>query len=272
MSGYVRIHRTLLGHPSFRNESETMAFAWLIAKASWRPIRVRYKGHSISLKRGQVAVSQRDMAGAFDRDKAWIERLWKRLKSEAMIEAHTEAGVAVITICNYDQYQGDDDEREAPRKARGETPNEADVRQRRGTEQEREKGKKSSSVAKATSPRAKFAPPPNVSKDQWAAFRAQRKKPINERSYTLLCNKLLKLSEDGWPPGDMIDLAIERGWETVFAPRTQNHGHSASNVTSLRGSRPDPALDLYRAACAAEDREDNLRAGPSLPALGSGGP
>jgi hypothetical protein len=52
--------------------------------------------------------------------------------------------------------------------------------------------------------------------------------------------------------------------------RKPEYGQSASNVTSLRGSRPDPALDLYRAACAAEDREDNLRAGPSLPAIGSG--
>jgi hypothetical protein len=83
-----------------------------------------------------------------------------------------------------------------------------------------------------------------VSKTQWAAFRSQRRKALNARSYTLLCNKLTKLAEDGWPPGDMIDLAIERGWETVFAPRTPNHGQSTSNVTSLRGSRPDPALDL----------------------------
>jgi hypothetical protein len=66
----------------------------------------------------------------------------------------------------------------------------------------------------------KFCAPPGVSRDQWAAFRKQRKKPLNERSYLLLTNKLLKLAEDGWPPGEMIDLATERGWETVFAPRT----------------------------------------------------
>lgn len=136
MSGYVRIHRSLLGHPAFRNESETMAFAWMIGKAAWRSIRVRYKGHSITLKRGQLAISQRDMAAAFDRDKAWIERLWKRCKSEAMIETTVEAGVAVITICNYDEYQGREDEREAPAEAPHEADNEAAARQRRGTEQE----------------------------------------------------------------------------------------------------------------------------------------
>lgn len=135
MSGYVRIHRTLLGHSAFRNESETMAFAWLVAKAAWRPTRVRYKGHSINLGRGQVAISQRDMAAAFDRDKAWIARLIQRLKSEAMIEARLEAGVTLITICKYAEYQADGASGEAADEAPDEAGNEAAVRQRRGTEQ-----------------------------------------------------------------------------------------------------------------------------------------
>ncbi len=41
---------------------EAMAFAWMIANAQWKATRVRYKGHGISLQRGQLAISQRDMA------------------------------------------------------------------------------------------------------------------------------------------------------------------------------------------------------------------
>lgn len=115
--------------------------------------------------------------------------------------------------------------------------------------------------------RVAFPCPDGVSAEQWASFRSQRKKNLNPRSYLLLCNKLKALAEAGWPPGDMIDLAIERGWETVFEPRSQANG---SNVTSLRGTRPDPALDLLRAARAAEDREANRGAGTTLPALRSG--
>ena len=121
MSGYVRIHRSIFGHPAFRNESEAMAFAWMIGKAAWKTTRVRYKGHSISLKRGQLAISQRDMASAFERDKAWIERLWKRLRDEGMVSVDSEAGVTVVSICNYAEYQADGDD--------GEAPGEADARQ-----------------------------------------------------------------------------------------------------------------------------------------------
>ena len=138
MSGYVRIHRPLFEeHPAFRNDAEAMAFAWLIVKAAWKPTVVRYKERKIHLQRGQVAVSQRDMARALDRDKAWIERLWKRLRGEAMIKVDSEAGVAVITICKYNEYQAD----AVPSEAVNEAPREARARQGRGTEQIREEVK-----------------------------------------------------------------------------------------------------------------------------------
>lgn len=143
MSGYVRIHRPLFEeHPAFRNDAEAMAFAWMIVKAQWQDKSVRYKGHKLSLKRGQLAVSQRDMATALDRDKAWIERLWKRLKSEAMIEVACEAGVAVITICKYNDYQAD----VAPREAAGEARETTPARQTQGRgEAQNNKGKEGNS-------------------------------------------------------------------------------------------------------------------------------
>lgn len=130
MSGYVRIHRSLIGHPAFRNDSEALAFAWMVIKAAWKPTRVRYKERMISLNRGQLSVSVRDLATFLDRDKAWIERLLNRLKSETMVTVSRETGVSVITICNYDEYQALRDS--------GETLDETGARQGRDTEQRRE--------------------------------------------------------------------------------------------------------------------------------------
>lgn len=137
MTGYVRLHRSLIGHVAFRNDAEAMAFAWMIARAAWKPTRVRYKGKAISLNRGQLAISVRDMAEAMDRDKAWVERLFTRLKRETMVETVTQAGVSVVTICNYVEYQSKSEEYETV----CETPDETDARQRRDTEQEPEEDK-----------------------------------------------------------------------------------------------------------------------------------
>jgi len=138
--GYVHLHRRILGHPAFRNDGEAMAFAWMIIRASWQDVRVRYKERMIELKRGQLAISTRDMAAAMDRDKAWIERLWKRLKTDAMIETAVETGVTVVTICNYDEFQSPRDTSETV----GEASRKTRARQGQDTEQGREKGKKDS--------------------------------------------------------------------------------------------------------------------------------
>jgi hypothetical protein len=96
----------------------------------------------------------------------------------------------------------------------------------------------------ATCLKVAFPPPAGVNDEQWAAFRGQRKKKLNPRSYLLLCNKLAKLAEDGWPPGDLIDLAIERGWETVFEPRDEGHGRT----NRMARHQPDGLSSTARAA------------------------
>lgn len=136
-AGYIHLHRRLIGHPAFRNDGEAMAFAWMCLRASWQPVRVRYKGMAVQLDRGQLAVSVRDLAEALDRPKGWVERLLNRLKSETMIETRAETGVTVITVCNYGEYQPQQDSDRTPRGTRGGTS----TGQRQDTEQRREKGK-----------------------------------------------------------------------------------------------------------------------------------
>jgi hypothetical protein len=74
-----------------------------------------------------------------------------------------------------------------------------------------------------------FPAPDGVSAEQWSGFvqhRRDHKKggPLNQRAYTILCNKLRAFADHGWPPGDMIDRAIDHGWITVFEPTGQDNG------------------------------------------------
>lgn len=262
MSGYVRIHRDLIGHPSFRNDAEAMAFAWLIVRAQWKHTRVRYKGRSFDLKRGQLAISQRDMADALDRDKAWIERLWKRCKDEAMISVSFEAGAAVLTICNYEEYQSELQTREAANEAKREAVDEADARQTQGTEQEDNNTSeaKASSVVNITA-RKPFACPVGVEPQHWRDFLANRKRrrlTNSETAYEGQLRALSQLADDEWPPGRLVQHAAEKGWGSINDPRSSGNFHGTRQSNSergLRGSRPDPALDMYRDAIRREAEE-----------------
>jgi len=234
VSGYVRLHRDLLAHPAFRNDAEALAFAWLFARAAWKETRVRYKGHAVSLKRGQLAVSIRDMADALDRDKAWIERLFKRLRAETMIETVAEAGVSVITICNYDKYQPKSD----ADKAIDETVDETDARQTRDTEQRREKGKEVKVEARKRASRTpEFEVPDWVPAEPWAAFVAMRlRKRAAVDSYIAkqTFDKLALWRADGWDVGKVLDKATLNNWTTPYKP-------TPGRDDDLRGSSSAPS-------------------------------
>ena len=208
MSGYVRIHRTLIGHTAFRNDAEAMAFAWLVARAAWRSTRVRYKERGICLERGQLAISVREFAAAMDRDKAWVERLLKRLRNEGMIETVSETGVTVITVCNYAQYQSDQVLCETPSEAPNETPRKTEARQAQDTEQGREKGKKE-----------KVALPDWMPLEEWAAYRKMRRAmrvPFTEDAERGIIADLATLKAEGHCPKKVLVKAVKRSWRGVF--------------------------------------------------------
>lgn len=243
--GYVRIHRTLLGHPAFRNDAEAMAFAWMVVRAAWRPTRVRYKEHPISLARGQLAISVRDMATALDRDKAWVERLWKRLKSETMIKTATETGVTVVTICKYIDYQSPKEKGETLSK----TPNETGARQGQDTEQEGEESKKEEEDNPPTPLLTEGVEIPEwVPRPQWLAFidmrKRQRKMPT-AHAVELLIRKLDKLRSDNHPPGDVLDQSTLKSWLDIFPIKESRNGNQ--NFQRSNGQGDDKRSGLARA-------------------------
>ena len=115
-SGYYRMARGWLNHPVLQGESydRRSAWAWLIEEAKWQDRRCDIAGRIIKLKRGQLSHSTRFMAKAWGWSEARVRRFLTRLKTDAMIDAGSDAGQYLITICNYERYQGGASESDAP--------------------------------------------------------------------------------------------------------------------------------------------------------------
>lgn len=107
MSGFVLIYRTVFDHPVFQDFNEASAFVWMVTKAAWKQGRVRYKDRVLTLERGQLAVSLRDLSDRFGWGVSKVRRFLAKLENERMIDTLTDTGVTVITLCNYDDYQLD---------------------------------------------------------------------------------------------------------------------------------------------------------------------
>lgn len=106
MSGFVAMQREALDHPLFRGNPERFyAWFWLVARAAWKPTPFDIGGKVITLERGQICASIRQLGEAWGMSKSAADRFITRLKTETMVEVEAGHGRLVITICNYGKYQ-----------------------------------------------------------------------------------------------------------------------------------------------------------------------
>lgn len=105
--GVFAVDRGVFDHPLLKGEPFTrvQAFMWLISEAAWKGHRKAIGSRVVQVERGQTAHSLRFMADAWDWSEPKVRRFLARLKTDAMIDARTDAGVTIITLCNYDRYQ-----------------------------------------------------------------------------------------------------------------------------------------------------------------------
>lgn len=101
------------------------AFEYLIARAAWRNHDVWYQAVAIQLKRGQLATTERQLAKDWGWGRTKVRSFLKSLENSAMIQTEVKPRHSVITITNYETYQGD-----------GENPNQSQATDRTGTEPE----------------------------------------------------------------------------------------------------------------------------------------
>ena len=107
--GFVLLHRSLIGHPAFKTDGEAMFFAYLVSLAYWKPGRCRFDDRIYDLKRGELVISERKLAEAFDWGRQKVRGLTQRFEQDGMISKnstqHGTQRAPIITICNYDKYQ-----------------------------------------------------------------------------------------------------------------------------------------------------------------------
>lgn len=105
--GVFALDRGWFSHPMFLDEPFTQreAWAWLIAKAAWKPYSKHVLGKPFNLERGQLVASYRYLAEQWKWSLGKTQRYLGKLKNGHMIRYTSDTGINLITICNYNKYQ-----------------------------------------------------------------------------------------------------------------------------------------------------------------------
>jgi len=106
MNGWFLMNRAMFEHPIFAGKPERIAaWTWLIAAAAWKDTRQDANGKTVTVKRGQILTSYRQMSKATGVSVKALRTLIDRLQAEGAIGTDTGTGRLLISIRNYDKYQ-----------------------------------------------------------------------------------------------------------------------------------------------------------------------
>lgn len=106
MTGWFSVTRGIFDHPIFHKRHDRVyAWLWMLRTAAWQDTRQDSGGKPVSVKRGQLLTSFRQIEDATGVGIQVLRTLIKLLEAERAINTDTSKGRLLITICNYEKYQ-----------------------------------------------------------------------------------------------------------------------------------------------------------------------
>jgi len=110
MAGWIKLHRGITENFLWSGEPFTKGQAWidLLLHANFTDNKIQIKSQVVDLKRGDQARSELTLAKEWKWSRNKVRRFLDTLKKEGMITTKTGHLTSVISICNYESFQGDD--------------------------------------------------------------------------------------------------------------------------------------------------------------------
>lgn len=107
MSGWIKIHRSLLKKAYFKNQKKLTLWIYLLLKANHEERDEALGGKKIKCKPGQFTTGRRQIAADLGISESYVEKLLNFLqKEEHQIDQLKTSTNRLITILKWKQYQG----------------------------------------------------------------------------------------------------------------------------------------------------------------------
>ena len=225
VKGWFAVKRGITNHHLFKGKPDRLAvWLWLLDNAAWKNTTHDVQGRTISVPRGAVCASERQIASECGIGYQVARTAIARFKREHMINAEVTHGKNLITLCNYEKYQDPENAYNAP-------PNASLTQEQRKPNAQKEQGNKvtrDTSVsldARAVEILGKVSSQETAA--SFVAHRRELKKPLTERAASAMVKKL-----DGHPnPDAVLTDSIANGWQGIFPEKT------IQKLTSINGAR-----------------------------------
>ena len=192
--------------------SRPQAWVDLVMLANHRDGFFRVKGQRVDVGRGQLAWSEISLSARWHWSRGKVRRFLSELSSNKVQQIVQQKNnlTSLITIINYEQYQGDGT---ADGTADGQQTDSRRYTNKNVKNEKNEKKKRREGISGGN------GIPEWIPKDLWADFKEFRiriKAPLTDRATKNIISELEKLREEGSDPCEVLNQSITRGWRGVF--------------------------------------------------------
>lgn len=113
MDGWLKLYRSILDSAVFQDAEILKVWIWLLCNVAFEQHDTVCYGKVIHLKPGQIATGRKKIAQCTDLNENKVYRALTALKSLGNIEIKSTNKYSIITIVNWDKYQGENGNRTA---------------------------------------------------------------------------------------------------------------------------------------------------------------
>lgn len=106
MKGWFKVYRSLGEHWISQEMEKLGRWTWLLMNAAHEDTKVVEGNKIIELKRGQLIASLSLLESKWGVTRKTVMRFLDVLEREEMLHRQVHQGLTIITICNYEGYQG----------------------------------------------------------------------------------------------------------------------------------------------------------------------
>lgn len=108
MAGWIKVHREIMSH-WVADEPEALAvFLRLLCEANFADAKRNLNGRPTTVMRGQLVFGYPSFSARSGVSVAKLRRILRSLKGDGMIDRQNFSKFSIITIVNYEDFQGDD--------------------------------------------------------------------------------------------------------------------------------------------------------------------
>ncbi len=256
-NGFIKIHRKLLDNPIFSKPELLQLFLYCLLQAKHTPAKEFWGKTERIIERGQFTTGRFKIASDLKCNSSSAYKRLQKLKNLNFINTESNNEKTLITIVNYEIYQG------AENKSNSESNNEVTTREQRNnnavTHTKNIKNIKEKEIYKEKEKVEQYTDNPDLQKAiyDYIEMRKEKKKAPTENALTLILKKADKLASTPKDKIEVFNQSTRNGWTDIYPVKVDEAKEekpkcSICNGTGIIKIGKEPNIKFQKCKCKEE--------------------